>query len=251
VITSPDNPTGNYLEPDDMVALIEHAISRGVRHVFVDLVYQAVTDPEVGLYDVNGIYGRLSAEARSKVCFMDSLTKAAGASNLRNAHLVVGSMDFVKRLKGVATHTVLTNAVGEAAALEVYGRAEPIAHPWVRRVIEPTAQSRAIVRRRLSELGYRFIADQGYYAFINIWPWLGKKLPDGIEVEGSKPGTMTDRVESVAVLKSYLTAHCGLAVIHGSVFKQPEFVRFSYANAPEYTDRSISRLHESLEALED
>ena len=45
--------------------------------------------------------------------------KAAGGSNLRNAHMVVGNDHWVHLLKGLATHTVLPNALGEAAALEI------------------------------------------------------------------------------------------------------------------------------------
>jgi len=246
ILTSPDNPTGNYTPAEDLVVLVEHAVGAGVRHVLVDLVYQAVTDPEVGLYDLDAFYRALSPEARARVCFMDALTKSAGASNLRNAHMVVGSLDYAVRFKGMATHTVLPNAVGEAAALEVYGSPDPMLHPWVRKVIEPTAASRRLVRDRFSALGYRFIADQGYYAFVNIWPWLGKRLPEPLT---AADGRRIETVETVEVLKSYLTTQCGVAVIHGSVFKQPHFVRFSYANAGEYTLRAIQRFDEGLNAL--
>lgn len=250
IITSPDNPTGNYMLPEQMISLVEHACSRGIPHIFVDLIYQQITDPEVGPYDVNSIFKKLSRQAQKIVCFMDGLTKSAGASNLRNAHLVAGSMKYANSIKGIATHTVIPNAIGEAAALEVYGRDEPSDHPWVRRVTEPTGESRRIVRRALGEQGYRFIADQGYYAFINIWPWLGKKIPHGKSLVDAATGKEIPAIDSVETLKSYLTTKCGLAVVHGSVFKQPHFIRFSYANAPEYTEAALMRFNESLSALE-
>lgn len=249
IITSPDNPTGNYIDLAEMAALIEHATARNIPHIFVDLVYQAVTDAEVGLYDINALYKGLSKEAKARVCFMDSLTKSAGGSNLRIAHLVAGNDSYFQRFKGIATHTVIPNAIGEAAALEVYGAENPLEHPWVKQVSIPTAQSRKIVQRRLKELGYRFIADQGYYAFINIWPWLGKQMPAGMTLPRPGSNAPTDVIEDVNMLKSYLTKYCGLAVIHGTVFKQSDFIRFSYANAPEYTDAALTRLHESLGAL--
>ena len=74
----------------------------------------------------------------------------------------------MQKLKGLATHSVLPNALGEAAALEVYGQENPTEHPWVKRVVEPTARSRAIVREELTNRGFRFIIGQGYYTFINI-----------------------------------------------------------------------------------
>ena len=250
IITSPDNPTGNYMPPEEMILLIEHAIDIGIAHVFLDLMYQAVTDPEVGRYDVNSLYQSLSAKARGKVCFMDGLTKSAGASNLRNAHLVVGAKNYIHKIKGIATHTVIPNAIGEAAALEVYSKPEPTEHPWIKQVSVPTSESRKIVQKKFRELDYKFIAHQGYYAFLNIWPWLGKRIPDHKKMINSKTGEHIQSIDSVVTLESYLTTKCGLAIIHGTVFKQPHFIRFSYANLPEYTEASIIRLHESLKELE-
>ncbi len=248
IITTPDNPTGNYIFTNDLIELIEHAVEKGIQFVFVDLMYQAVTDPDVGCYDVNRIYKTLLPEARKKVCFMDGLTKKAGASNLRNAHLVCGSGDIVKKIKGIATHTVIPNAVGEAVAWDIYSKKEPLKHPWVQRVIVPTAESRKIVRKRFKELGYKYICDQGYYAFVNIYPWLGKKVPED-KILNDFSGKKIDVINDVEILKSYLASCCGLAVIHGTVFRQPHFIRFSYANSPEYTDAAITRLQESLGAL--
>ncbi|MCX7994299.1 MAG: pyridoxal phosphate-dependent aminotransferase [candidate division WOR-3 bacterium] len=248
IITSPDNPTGNYLSEEEMLSLIEHAVAKGIKHIFVDLIYQAVTDLEIGCYNVNNIYKNLSPEAKMRVCFMDGLTKKAGASNIRNAHLVCGSIELAKKIKGIATHTVLPNVAGEAVAYEIYRQESPIEHPWVKRVIEPTAKSRTLVKKRLKELGFKFICDQGYYAFINIYPWLGKEMPKE-KILIDETGRKIKRIENVEILKSYLSAHCGLAVIHGSVFRQPHFIRFSYANTPEYTDGAITRLEESLRVL--
>ena len=231
-----------------MIDLIEFSVKKGIKHVFVDLMYQSVTDSQVGRYDLNNLYQTLTKEAQQAVIFMDGLTKSAGASNLRNAHLVVGNNLWVKLLKGLATHTVIPNAIGEAAALEVYSQPDPAQHPWIKKVSEPTAQSRKIVRRLLKEMEYKFVCDQGYYAFINIWPFLGKKVPKGMELEDGQGGKKSI-IENVVDLKSYLTTQFGLAVIYGSVFKQPHFIRFSYANSPKYTEGSIRRLHQALTAL--
>jgi aspartate/methionine/tyrosine aminotransferase len=248
IITSPDNPTGNYMQPEEMIHLIEHAISKGIEFIFVDLMYQAVTDLDVGCYDLNKMYKLLSKKAKERVCFMDGLTKKAGASNLRNAHLVSGSKEIANKIKGIATHTVIPNAIGEAAAYEIYRQDNPIKHPWIQRVIVPTAESRKIVKEKFKEYGFKFICDQGYYAFVNIYPWLGKKIPPGKELIESN-GNKIDKIENVEILKSYLAKKCGLAVIHGTVFKQKDFIRFSYANAPNYTLGSINRFYESLKEL--
>ena len=249
VITSPDNPTGNYMELSEIHALISHAVSMGISYILVDLMYQTVTDADVGMYNVASLLASLSQEEREAVFFLDGLTKSIGGSNLRNCHLVCGSMTHSALLKGLATHSVLPNALGEAAAFAVYGASDPLAHPWVQRVVVPTAQSRAYLRDALPEKGFRYIMGQGYYAFINVWPWLGKRIPNAQTIIDPFDGTETNEIRTVAHLKSYLAQKKGVAVIHGSVFRQPDFIRFSYANTPEYVQAAFERMEEGLQEL--
>ena len=153
---------------DAILSLVQHAVASGIEFVLLDFMYQSVTDPGVELYDVNDLFKSLTEEERNAVFILDGLTKSVGGSNLRNCHLVFGNSDHMQKLKGLATHSVLPNALGEAAALEVYGQENPTEHPWVKRVVEPTAKSRAIVREELTNRGFKFIIGQGYYTFINI-----------------------------------------------------------------------------------
>ncbi|MAA78274.1 MAG: hypothetical protein CL916_03365 [Deltaproteobacteria bacterium] len=249
VITSPDNPTGNYLAVEHIRSLIQHAVDKGIAYVLVDLMYQAVTDPEVGMYDVAGLLQSLSSKEQNCVFFLDGLTKSVGGSNVRSCHLVCGSIGHSSLLKGLATHSVLPNALGEAASLEVYRHESPILHPWVQKVVVPTAQSRAYLRSALPQKGFHFIMGQGYYAFINIWPWIGTRLPEGEGIIDPIDGSQTDEIKTVAHLKSYLAQKMGLAVIHGSVFRQPDFIRFSYANTPSYVQGALERLEKGLHRL--
>lgn len=249
VITSPDNPTGNYLEQDYIQELIEHAVQKGITYILVDLMYQAVTDPDVGMYDVAGLLTSLSEKEKRCVFFLDGLTKSVGGSNVRSCHLVCGSIEHSSLLKGLATHSVLPNVLGEAASLEVYRHKNPLSHPWVQRVVVPTALSRAYLRAALPQKGFQFIMGQGYYAFIDISPWIGKRLPQGESIVDPVDGTQSDEIETVAHLKSYLAQKIGLAVIHGSVFRQPDFIRFSYANTPEYVQAALERLELGLQRL--
>ena len=249
VITTPDNPTGNYLQMQEIKSLIQHAVNRGIEYILLDFMYQAVTDPDIPLYDTNALLHQLTAEERKAIFILDGLTKSVGGSNLRNCHLVFGNKDHASKLKGLATHSVLPNALGEAAALEVYGSPQPTAHRWVQKVVIPTAKSRAIVRQELTERGFRFIMGQGYYAFINIWPWLQKRIPEDLIFTDNVTGQRIDTIQTVNHLKSYLAQKWGLAIIPGAFFHQPNFIRFSYANAPDYTLGSIIRLQQGLDSL--
>ena len=78
VITTPDNPTGNYLEMDAIQGLVQHAVASGIEFVLLDFMYQSVTDPDVDLYDVNGLFNSLTDEERNAVFILDGLTKSVG-----------------------------------------------------------------------------------------------------------------------------------------------------------------------------
>ncbi|MBI2472959.1 aminotransferase class I/II-fold pyridoxal phosphate-dependent enzyme [Candidatus Uhrbacteria bacterium] len=231
VLTSPDNPSGVYLTQQEIVDLIETAVSCGIKFVLLDLMYQMVLDQEVEHYDIASLFKTLTPQARGCVTILDGLTKSVGASNIRHAHLFCGSLTVAKTIGAISSHTVLTPVTSEALAFELYRHDDVHKHPWVRRVVEPTQQSRRLFREQMNSWGYQFVADQGYYAFVRVSPWLH------------------ERVTTVSTLPQYLTSEHGLAIIPGSVFHQPEFIRFSLANTPEVTLGAINCLHSALVRL--
>jgi aspartate aminotransferase len=248
ILTSPDNPTGTYYSQHELIELIEHATHSGISFILVDLMYQLVIDSSVERYSVPAILERLSPEARSRVTFLDGLTKSAGASNVRHAHLLCGDVCLAQLIAAIASHTVLPNALGEAAALEVYGSQQPDRHPWVRRVVEPTTRSRALFRARMTGHGHRFVCDQGYYAFLHVGEWLGRGLPDSKSLT-DKHGKKVTRLKDSTDFTTYLTTHYGLAVVPGVPFFQPDWIRFSLANTPDVTRGAIERLDHALASL--
>ena len=48
----------------------------------------------------------------------------------------------------------------------------------------------------------------------------------------------------------FQTKHDVSEIIHGSVFQQADFIRFSYANTPEYTQGALDALISGLQELE-
>lgn len=245
ILTTPDNPTGNTLSFDELVALIETATELGIPHILVDLMYQAVST--TGRYDIARLWTTLTPAARDRVTCMDGLTKCAGASNVRNAHLLLGNATAAKLALALSTHVDFVNDFGMALAASVYGLPDPADHVWIRRVVEPTNRSRAIAVEAFARHGIRCIADQGYYAFVNVWPWLGRPIPRDLQWEDA--GHRVTHVANVATLVAYLAKKHGVAVIPGSAFRQPNFVRFSVANAPDYTAAAVERFASALRTL--
>jgi aspartate aminotransferase len=228
VITSPDNPTGRSMSPEGQIALARAAFAAGVPFVLFDWIYHRVTDEEP--YDLNAFLGALEPAERQRCIFLDGLTKSLGASNIRNAHLVA-SEPIVKFIQGRASHAVIPTFHSQAVAIAAYRMGFDRAATGI---IGPTNASRTIVEAFLADHEIRHIIGKGYYAFLDMTPWLeGAGLADASEL-----GTV-------------LAEQFGLAVVPGGFFSEfgRNWIRFSYATPPETTTGALERLWFALSSL--
>src|SRR5690606_14558002 len=91
------------------------------------------------------------------------ITKSLGASNIRAAHMLAGKA-IVKHITGQSSHGVIPSFYAQAVCIAAYemGFGQAAAS-----IIEPTKQSRKVLRQALTEFGIPFIMGDGYYAFID------------------------------------------------------------------------------------
>jgi aspartate/methionine/tyrosine aminotransferase len=228
VITSPDNPTGRTIPVSEQIELARTALEAGYPFVLFDWIYHWVTDS--GHNDINVVLQAFSAEDREKLIFLDGLTKSLGASNVRSAHLVAGKA-VVKYIVSQASHGVIPSYFGQAVAIAAYEMGfEQAAAP----IIEPTRESRKVLREALTAEGVRFVMGDGYYAFIDCTPYIEAS---GL---GDSEGLLT-----------YLGEKYGIAIVAGKYFSDAgaQWIRFSYALPPQVTAGAVKRLFEGLNAL--
>ncbi len=227
VITSPDNPTGRSMPQERQLELVRAALEAGVPFVLLDWIYHRVTDEES--HDLNAFLLELEPDLRDRCMFLDGITKSLGASNIRNAHLVA-SEHVVKFIQSRASHTVIPSFHSQAVAIAAYRMGFDRA---ASSIIGPTNQSRLRLSRFLHERRIRHILGKGYYAFLDVGPWLDR-------------AGMADSAE----LGSVLAEQHGLAVVPGIYFSRfaARWVRFSYALEPETTVSGADRLWEGLES---
>ena len=229
VITSPDNPTGHTLTPEEQITLGHAALRHGIPYIIYDWIYHHVTEGDP--MDINAVLGAFSPEDRERIIILDGITKSLGASNIRGAHLLAGR-EVIDFIRSRAAYGVVPHIHGQAvmmAAIEMGFREA------ARPIIDPTNASRHIVRRFLTEHGYRFImGDGGYYAFIDVEKWM----------RAADIATSTEFSEQ-------LTRDHGIAVVPGSAFSSEAdtWVRFSYALPPDVTEGALGRLHGALKSL--
>jgi aspartate/methionine/tyrosine aminotransferase len=228
VITSPDNPTGRTVPLAEQIELARAAFECGVPYVLFDWIYHQVTDGES--HDLNQFLLAFEPAERERCIVLDGLTKSLGASNIRNAHLVA-SEDVVRFIQSRASHAVIPSFHSQAVAIAAYRKGfKAAAAP----IVEPTNASRKVVAEFLERQGIRHILGKGYYAFMDMGPWLDR-------------AGMSDAAE----LGSVLAERFGLAVVPGVYFSAfgGRWIRFSYALPPEVTRAATARLEEALSSL--
>ncbi len=228
VITSPDNPTGRTIPLAEQIELARTALESGYPFVLFDWIYHWVTDS--GPSDINIVLQAFSPEDRERLIFLDGITKSLGASNIRSAHLVAGK-NVVKHITNLASHGVTPSFYAQAVAIAAYqmGFEQAAAS-----IIKPTSESRKVLRAALESSDLPFIMGDGYYAFIDCFRY--------IEAGG---------LQNSEELLKHLGENHGVAVVPGMYFSDAgrNWLRFSYATPPEYTQAAINRIFEGLKAL--
>jgi aspartate/methionine/tyrosine aminotransferase len=231
VITSPDNPTGRTTPLEEQIELAHAALDSGVAYVLFDWIYHWVTDG--GPSDINIVLQAFEPEKRERLMFLDGLTKSLGASNIRSAQLLTGTK-VGKHIVSSASHGIVPSFFAQAVAIAAY---EGDFAKSAATILEPTRESRRVLRGVLEQSGVRFVMGDGYYAFIDLTKYIenGKK-PDGTGFNDS------------ADLGAYLGENFGVTVVPGVYFSDAgkNWARFSYALPPEKTAKAIERFFEGL-----
>ncbi len=228
VITSPDNPTGRTIPVEEQILLAKTALEAGYPFVLFDWIYHWVTDN--GPTDINAVLNAFTPDERKQLIFLDGLTKSLGASNIRSAHLLADEA-VIKHINSQASHGVIPAFYSQAVAIAAYEMGFEKASASI---VEPTKQSRKVLRQALSEAGFEYVMGDGYYAFINMTTYL--------EAAGYK---------DTSELGTYLAEEHGVAVVPGVYFSPAgaNWVRFSYALPPERTEKAFNQMVTGLQAL--
>ncbi len=228
VITNPDNPTGLTTSVEKQVSLAKAALAAGIPFVLFDWMYHYVTDESP--MDLNKFLANFDPAERKKLIFLDGITKSLGGSNVRNCHLIADE-EVVKFIVARASHTVMPTFYSLAVAMAAYEMGYSEA---AKSIIEPTNQSRRVLKPLLEKAGFTHIIGKGYYAFINVGEFV--KAKGWVD---SEP------------LGQYLAENFGVAIVPGAFFSPfgNDWIRFSYATPQDRTVGAFERLVEGLNSL--
>ncbi len=230
VLCSPSNPTGGAYDREALDALQpifeEYDIVVVADDIYRQLVY--------GNYKFTQI-ATLSQRMRDLTVIVDGFSKSYAMTGWRLGYAAgpKGLIDAMSTLQGQSTSNVTSIAQAAAiAALE--GPQDCVAE--MRREFDK--RRRAMVDRLRAIAGVSCYDPQGaFYAFPDVSAYVGKRPKGGAPLE-----------DDVA-LCDYLLDIGKIAVVPGSGFGAPGFVRLSYATSMENITKGLERLGEALGAL--
>lgn len=229
ILNSPCNPTGAVMSREDVLAIAE-VVKKHDLWVFSDEPYDAIVYDGVEAFSMAQV-----DDVRDHVIVLNSFSKTYAMTGWRIGY-ALSPAPVAKAMTNYLSHS--TGAPGtmcQCAAIEALSGPQDEAEQ-MRQVFE---QRRDLIVRRINAMpGVRCLKPSGaFYVMMNLEQILGKQI-DG-QVIGSG-----DDFAKLLLEKSLV------AVVPGSGFGVPNFVRLSYAISTENIETGMDRLEDFLKQLQ-
>jgi aspartate aminotransferase len=230
LLCSPSNPTGAAYAKEHLAELAE-VIREGSYWVIVDEMYSELV---YGGFDQRSIL-EIAPDLRDRLIIVDGVSKTYAMTGWRigwmlsPAH-VAAACDMIQ---GQST-TNPTAAAQWAAIAALTGPREPI--EAMRKAFE---ERRAVIVDGMNQIpGFDCRMPEGaFYAFPSVAGIVGRKA-DGV--------VLADDVD----VCTYLLEKAGVALVPGTAFGAPGFLRMSYATSVEIIGEGLRRIREAVSKLD-
>jgi aspartate aminotransferase len=230
VLVSPSNPTGAVYSEETMRAIADLAVTHDL-WILTDDIYRGLC------------YGGARAvqpatfapEMRKRTVIVDGVSKSYAMTGWRIGFCLAPP----EVIAGMATlqgqSTTNAAAVSQAAALAaIQGPSGDLD----RMRAEFDKRRSYMVRSLRAMPGVTCVEPKGaFYAFPDVSAFVGKTSPGGRFIDGD------------AALCEYLIEEARVAVVPGSAFFAPGFIRLSYATSQANIEKGLARIAESLAKL--
>jgi aspartate aminotransferase len=231
VLNSPSNPTGAMWSEETIRVLAELAVIKGF-YLISDEIYEQIT------YDGNNALcvASLSPEVKKQTITVNGMSKTYSMTGWRIGY-AAAEAEIVSAM-GRIQDNVTSNptSIAQYAALAALTGSQEFLKEWVaefdRRRVTITDGLNAIP-------GITCRKPEGaFYVFPNISGVLGKRV-------GERHITTGDD------FADYLLTEAQVAVVPGSGFGAPNYMRLSYATSMENIQKGIARIAEAVARLEE
>jgi aspartate aminotransferase len=230
VVCSPCNPTGAVYDEASLRAIAELV----VRHdlwLLTDDIYRSLCYGDARFIQA----ATFGAETRKRTIVVDGVSKAYAMTGWRIGFALAPSqvIGAMATLQGQSTTNAA--AVSQAAALAAITGPDG----EIERMRAEFDHRRQLMLTRLRAIpGVTCVEPKGaFYAFPDVSAFLGRTTPAG------------RRIEDDLALSDYLLDDARVAVVPGSAFFAPGFVRLSYATSEANIETALARIASALGRL--
>lgn len=232
VLCSPNNPTGAaYGEPE--LAAIAGVLRRHPRlWVIVDEIYAELCHDGFAAPSLASV----APDLQPRLAIVDGVSKTHAMTGFRVGWSLTPRplARACETLQSQTTTSIAT--VAQLAALAAVSGDK--AHVTEMQAHYAARRDRLVAGVRATP-GLSCLLPRGaFYLFVDVRGWLGKRAHGTL---------LTDDL----TLATFLLEHARLAVVPGSAFGTPGFVRLSYATSPAELDAAVERLQNVARALAD
>ena len=228
--SSPCNPTGAMLDEQTIRAIADLAVKHGF-WIITDDIYRTLIYGEARFFQP----ATISPAVRAHTIIVDGVSKSFAMTGWRIGFACAPK--FLVEAMGTLQGQSTTNAaaVSQAAALAaVEGPTDELEAMRVE-----FDRRRKVMVKALREIpGVTCVEPRGaFYAFPDLNAFLGRKTPEG------------KKIENDGQLCEYLIEAARVAVVPGSAFGAPGYVRLSYATSMKNVEEGVARIAAALPRL--
>jgi aspartate aminotransferase len=227
ILNSPSNPTGAAYTAEQLRALGEVVVRRGLVLV-TDDIYERLTAHPVEHP------GALVPDLRPKLVIVNSVSKSYAMTGWRIGYTAAPA-ELIRAMTVLQGQTTTNpTSIAQAAAAAALGGPQESVATMAREFTERLA---LMVEGLRAIPGLRTTVPQGaFYVFPDASAFFARRGPDG-PITGA-----TD-------LAMYLLRHTGVATVPGASFGAPAHLRISYAAARPVLEDGLARIARALAAL--
>ena len=221
ILNSPSNPTGRVIERSRLREIAEICLENDVL-LISDEIYEKL------IYDRNDHVSpaELSAEIRENTMIVNGVSKAYAMTGWRIGY-AAGPEELITPVNTLMSHSTSNpTSISQKAAI----RALQVPDEEIEGMVETFAQRRNIIVEHLNQIVGVHCPEPGgaFYAFPNV-----------SDLIDSRPDISDDMQ-----LAETLIDEAHIAVVPGTPFGAPGYLRLSYANATDRIELGISRFKE-------
>jgi aspartate aminotransferase len=230
LVVSPSNPTGAVYDEKTLRAIADLAVKHDC-WLLTDDIYRSLCYGDAKFVNP----ATFSPEVRKRTVIVDGVSKSYAMTGWRVGFTLAppAVIEAMSTLQGQSTTNAA--AVSQAAALAAIEGPQD----EVERMRQEFDKRRQYMVKTLRAIpGVKCVEPKGaFYAFPDLSAFIGKTTPSG------------KKIENDPALCEYLIEDARVAVVPGSAFYAPGFVRLSYATSQANIEKGIARLGEALGKL--